>query len=87
MSMKEALMQDEEIHQRIDSLVEEEHRLYGKTGAGGLDDAEHARLQEVERSLDQCWDLLRQRRARREFSLDEGDTAARPEPVVENYEQ
>ena len=50
-------------------------------------DQEHERLQETEQALDQYWDLLRQRRARREFGEDPNAVDARPIPEVENYQQ
>jgi len=68
----------------IKSLVEEEHELYGKARLG---DEDRTRLANIEVELDQCWDLLRQRRARREFGQDPNDTQARPARVVENYKQ
>jgi hypothetical protein len=74
-------MTDEEILQRIQNLVEEEHAL-NAAGAVG-----HERLVHVEETLDQCWDLLRQRRARREFSQDESAVTARDIGTVERYRQ
>ena len=72
---------DGDILQRIRSLVDEEHELRS-TGQPDRD-----RLRHVEEQLDQCWDLLRQRRARREFGQDPGTAAVRSESTVENYEQ
>ena len=65
----------------ISRLVDEEHRLRGG------DAADPARLREVEEELDQCWDLLRQRRARREFGEDPDAAEARSTSTVENYRQ
>lgn len=80
-------MQDDEIIKRIDALVEEEHRLeQGKSGVG-LSDEEHERLRDVEVALDQCWDLLRQRRARRNAGLDPDAAEVRSEGTVEHYQQ
>jgi hypothetical protein len=52
----------------IEDLVAEEHRLWGESSAGRLDDAGHARLGEINRELDRCWDVLRRRRANPEVS-------------------
>ena len=68
----------------IQRLTEEEHRLYERSA---LDDADKARLRKLEVELDQCWDLLRQRRARREFGDDPNRAEVRPASVVQKYEQ
>jgi hypothetical protein len=78
---------DRDILADINKLVEEEQRLLEQRVGHGLDASAHARLRAVEEHLDQCWDLLRQRRAHEEFGLDPNETAARPPDVVENYEQ
>jgi hypothetical protein len=52
-----------------------------------LSDDDHERLRAIEVALDQCWDLLRQRRARRATGQDPDDAVARPADVVENYQQ
>jgi hypothetical protein len=75
---------DRPVRQHIEKLVGEEHHLYGKSE---LSDDEHHRLQEIKVELDQCWDLLRQRRALREFGEDPDQARVRPPEVVENYEQ
>ena len=81
-------MNDKEILGHIDELIQTEHELRSKLAAGELStDEEHARLKAAEEALDQCWDLLRQRRARREFGEDPGAAAARPTPEVEGYLQ
>ena len=77
-------MNDREILGQIDQLVSEEHELMGKNG---LSAAERARLDALEVALDQCWDLLRQRRARREFGANPDEAHVRPAEVVEKYEQ
>ena len=77
-------MDDHELVQRINGLAEEEHRL---ERAEGLTDEERDRRREIEVALDQCWDLLRQRRARRDAGLDPEDVAVRPPGVVEGYQQ
>ena len=75
---------DNTVLDRIQDLVDEEHRLYEQ---GDMDDEDRRKLADVEVELDQCWDLLRQRRARREFGDDPSRARVRPEEVVENYEQ
>jgi Protein of unknown function (DUF2630) len=81
-------MNDKEILSHIDELIQTEHELRARLAGGKLSSAdEHARLQETEVALDQCWDLLRQRRARREFGEDPGDAGIRPVSEVENYQQ
>jgi uncharacterized protein DUF2630 len=75
---------DRSVREHIEHLVSEEHRLYGQSN---LSEAERLRLQEVKIELDQCWDLLRQRRALREFGEDPGQARVRPPGTVESYEQ
>jgi hypothetical protein len=75
---------DQSVLGHIDQLVKEEERLYAKNG---LTDDDQARLAEVKVQLDQCWDLLRQRRALREFGDDPDKAKVRPAKIVENYEQ
>jgi hypothetical protein len=81
------VMDDVEILSRITALVDEEHRLEESHVGEGLSDEEKDRLAEVEVALDQCWDLLRQRRARRNAGLDPDEAAVRPEGTVEGYRQ
>ncbi len=80
-------MEDERIHDRIEQLVAEEHELYERGGEGGLSESEHRRLESVQVSLDQCWDLLRQRRALLEAGRDPDAARVRDPEVVEGYEQ
>ena len=68
----------------IDRLVKEEESLYAQSE---LTDDDRDRLAKIKVELDQCWDLLRQRRALREFGRDPGQAKVRPPKVVENYEQ
>jgi hypothetical protein len=70
---------DEDIYSRIKTLVDEEHALTGSDAA--------ERRRQLEQQLDQCWDLLRQRQARREFGGDVGEAQARPVGEVEGYLQ
>jgi hypothetical protein len=81
------MAEDAEIHGTIEQLVAEEHELWERESSGAASDDDRRRLQQVKVSLDQCWDLLRQRRALREFGLDETAAEARPPEVVERYEQ
>ncbi|HET6771763.1 MAG TPA: DUF2630 family protein [Acidimicrobiales bacterium] len=80
-------MDDAEVIRRIGALVDEEHSLERSVGAGGPDEDEARRLREVEVALDQCWDLLRQRRARRQTGADPDEAQVRPPDVVERYQQ
>ncbi len=80
-------MNDEQIHRTIEELVAEEHRLWEDEARGGDLEADAKRLAEVKVSLDRCWDLLRQRRAYEESSLDPDAARVRDETVVENYLQ
>jgi Protein of unknown function (DUF2630) len=81
-------MDDKEILGRIDELIQTEHELRAKLAQGELtSDEEHAALKSAEEALDQCWDLLRQRRARREFGEDVNEAAPRPASEVEGYMQ
>jgi hypothetical protein len=81
-----AYVNDKTILDQISTLVEEEHELLGLgEETGGLNDEQKARLQELKVHLDQCWDLLRQRRAKREFGQDPDDATTRDEKTVEGY--
>ena len=81
-------MDDKEIVSRIGELIEAERELRTRHAAGELsEEAEQAALRSTEDALDQCWDLLRQRRALREFGEDPEKAQARPPDVVERYEQ
>jgi hypothetical protein len=80
-------MEDAELVRRINELADEEHRLERSHAARALSDEDHERLRGIEIALDQCWDLLRQRRARRSTGQDPDQAAVRPADVVENYQQ
>ncbi|CAN5545497.1 DUF2630 family protein [soil metagenome] len=80
-------MDDRTVLERIQALSHEEHELFERGGATPLDDADHNRLAELEVMLDQCWDLLRQRRARRNAGQDPDEAEARPIDTVETYRQ
>lgn len=80
-------MNDPHIHGAIEELVAEEHELWQRESTGQASEADRRRLDEIRISLDQCWDLLRQRRARRDARQDPDTAATRPPEVVERYEQ
>jgi hypothetical protein len=80
-------MDDNEIRSTIDHLVAEERDLRTEHAREPLDEERAGRLRELEESLDQCWDLLRQRRAKREFGLDPDEVQVRDTAVVEHYRQ
>jgi hypothetical protein len=78
---------DEDVIAQIGALVDEEHKLERELEGRSPKADDKARLRELEMALDQCWDLLRQRRARREFGQDPGGAEVRPPDVVERYRQ
>jgi Protein of unknown function (DUF2630) len=80
-------MQDPQIHGTIEQLVAEEHELWERESAGTASEVDRRRLEDIKVSLDQCWDLLRQRRALREAGRDPDAAQARGPEVVERYEQ
>ena len=82
MIQEDITMNDEEILKRIRTMVDEEHSL--RQAGEGVD---NRRIREIEETLDQCWDLLRQRRAHREFGVDKDDAQVRDIATVEHYEQ
>ena len=79
-------MDDAQILQQIEKLVDEERELRDQA-KGELADEDRARLESLEIALDQCWDLLRQRRALREFGEDPERAHARDATTVERYDQ
>jgi len=81
-------MDDKEILERISGLIQTEHELRSELAAGDLSsEQERERLRSAEEALDQCWDLLRQRRARREFGENPDGATVRPAAEVEGYQQ
>jgi hypothetical protein len=81
-------MDEATILRRISELVDEEHGLRSAVQSGTLDsDEERARLRTLEESLDQCWDLLRRRRAAARNGADPDAVQARPVPDVQHYLQ
>jgi hypothetical protein len=80
-------MDDRSILAHIHELVAEEKDLRARRVGTGLSESDQARLQVVEENLDQCWDLLRQRRAKEEFGENPDTAQARPTTEVESYLQ
>jgi Protein of unknown function (DUF2630) len=81
-------MDDKDILSHIDELIQTEHDLRAKLASGTItSQAEHDQLAATEQALDQCWDLLRQRRARREFGENPDEAEVRPVSEVEGYRQ
>jgi hypothetical protein len=75
-------MDDQAILDQLRTLADEEHAIRQEGP-----DGDPERLRDIEVMLDQCWDLLRQRRAKREFGQDPDDAHVRSEQVVEHYQQ
>ena len=80
-------MDDAQILQQIETLVEEERTLRERAANGEMADEAHARLASLEIGLDRAWDLLRQRRALREFGENPDRAHSRDATTVEHYEQ
>ena len=80
-------MDDQQIHGTIEQLVAEEHELWQRESEGSVTEADRQRLRALKVSLDQCWDLLRQRRALREAGRNPEEAEVRRTEVVEGYEQ
>jgi hypothetical protein len=78
-------MNDADVMQSINKLVDEEHLLLAQAEHGGLDEEQRQRLHAAQTQLDQCWDLLRQRRAKREFGQNPDDAHTRDANTVEHY--
>ena len=78
-------MKDQDINERIDDLAREEHQLFEKESRGEATGGDRERLKHIEVTLDQCWDLLRQRRARRRAGQDPDEASVRDARTVEGY--
>jgi Protein of unknown function (DUF2630) len=78
-------MEDDRVIDRINQLAHEEHQIFERQSRGDASRAERERLKEIEVTLDQCWDLLHQRRARRAAGLDPDQAAVRDAQSVEGY--
>lgn len=78
-------MEDQTVFDRINQLAREEHEIWDQESRGEANDAERQRLRRIELTLDQCWDLLHQRQARRAAGLNPDDAKVRDEKTVEGY--
>ena len=78
-------MEDQPVIDRINQLASEEHELFQKESRGEASDEDRERLKDLGVSLDQCWDLLHQRRARRAAGMDPDEASVRDERTVEGY--
>jgi Protein of unknown function (DUF2630) len=78
-------MDDQDVIGRINEIAHEEHALWEKEGRGETSEAEQERLRDLEVTLDQCWDLLHQRRARRAAGQDPDQATVRDPRTVEGY--
>jgi uncharacterized protein DUF2630 len=78
-------MEDQNVTDRIQDLARQEHELFEKESSGVASEDDRERLKRIEVTLDQCWDLLRQRRARRAAGLDPDDAEVRDATIVEGY--
>lgn len=78
-------MDDQQIVERINELAHQEHALWEAESRGEASEADRLRMKELEVTLDQCWDLLHQRRARRAAGLDPDEARVRDAGEVEGY--
>jgi hypothetical protein len=78
-------MDDQQIIDRINDLASEEHQLFNRESEGTVTPEERERLRRIEVTLDQAWDLLHQRRARRSAGLDPDEATERDPETVEGY--
>ena len=84
---EEFMREDQDVVEWIRKLEHEEHELFEKEAHEGANEARRERRREIEELLDQCWDLLRQRRAKRRAGLDPDSASVREVDMVEHYEQ
>ncbi len=78
-------MTDEDVLQRINELATEEHEIFQRESRGEASDSERERMKDLQVTLDQCWDLLHQRRARRDAGMDPDQASVRDPKTVEGY--
>lgn len=78
-------MEDQRVIERINEIAHEEHQLWEKEGRGEINESERRRLDELAVTLDQCYDLLHQRRARRAAGQDPDQAEVRDPGTVEGY--
>jgi len=76
---------DDKVTHTINELAREEHALFERESHGTATDADRERLRRLQVMLDQCWDLLRQRRAKREFGMNPEEAQVRDEKTVKGY--
>jgi hypothetical protein len=81
-----AAMDDQKVIDRINELAREEHEIFERESRGQASEGERDRLRRLEVTLDQCWDLLHQRRARRNAGFDPDEARVRDEGTVERYQ-
>ncbi|MEY2398516.1 MAG: hypothetical protein QOJ00_1690 [Actinomycetota bacterium] len=80
-------MDDSDLFRRISELVDEEHKLERAHVGSTAPEADLDKMRQLEVALDQCWDLLRQRQARRSAGQNPDDATPRSERTVEGYQQ
>ncbi len=78
-------MEDQSVFDRINQLARTEHEIWTKESRGEATNADREQLRRIQVTLDQCWDLLHQRQARRAAGLDPDDAKVRDEKTVEGY--
>jgi hypothetical protein len=78
-------MEDQKVTHRIQELARQEHELFERESSGSATAEDREQLKRIEVTLDQCWDLLRQRRARRSAGLDPDGAEVRDATIVEGY--
>jgi Protein of unknown function (DUF2630) len=78
-------VEDQDVVDRINELARQEHELFEKESRGEAKDSERERLKKLEVMLDQCWDLLHQRRARRDAGMNPDEATVRDPQTVEGY--
>lgn len=78
-------MDDRKVTDTINALAHEEHELFERESKGVATEGDRERLQRIQVTLDQCWDLLRQRRAKREFGQDPEEARPRDEKTIKGY--
>jgi hypothetical protein len=78
-------MGDKDVIERINELAREEHEIFERESRGNGTEADRQRLEALQVTLDQCWDLLHQRRARQSAGLDPDGASVRDPKTVEGY--
>jgi uncharacterized protein DUF2630 len=78
-------MEDQQVLDQINQLASEEHELFQRESRGEATPEDRTRLDRLQVTLDQCWDLLHQRRARRAAGLNPDEASVRDPNTVEGY--